>query len=59
MNNIPVQHPQQPMEACDSFSRVVYGLGMVLFIFGIFVPGAHTLMMVGLALLAVAWVVEW
>ncbi len=56
MNNFPVQ---QPMETCDSFSRVVYGLGMVLFMFGIFVPGAHTLMMVGLALLAVAWVVEW
>lgn len=43
----------------DPFSRVVYGLGMVLFMFGIFIPGAHTLMMVGLALLAVAWVVEW
>lgn len=58
MNQIPVQHRQQ-IEACDPFSRAVYGLGMVLFMFGIFIPGAHTLMMVGLALLAVAWVVEW
>lgn len=59
MNQIPVQHQRQPIEACDPFSRVVYGLGMCLFMFGIFIPGAHTLMMVGLALLAVAWVVDW
>jgi hypothetical protein len=58
MNQIPVQR-QQKVEECDSFSRVVYGLGMALFMFGIFVPGAQTLMMVGLALLAIAWVVEW
>ncbi|HTZ88752.1 MAG TPA: hypothetical protein VMA71_00345 [Alloacidobacterium sp.] len=41
----------------DPFSRVVYGLGIALLMFGIFVPGAHTLMMVGLALLAIAYVV--
>jgi hypothetical protein len=56
MNQIPVQL-QQKVEECDPFSRVVYGLGMALFMFGIFVPGAHTLMMVGLALLAIAYVV--
>jgi hypothetical protein len=56
MNQVPVQH-QQKIEECDPFSRVVYGLGMALFMFGIFVPGAHTLMMVGLALLAIAYVV--
>jgi hypothetical protein len=43
----------------DTFSRVAYGLGMVLLMFGIFVTGAHNLMGVGLALLAIAWVVEW
>ena len=43
----------------DTFSRVAYGLGMVLLMFGIFVSGAHNLMGVGLALLAIAWVVEW
>lgn len=59
MNNVPVQHPQQQSERCDPFNRVVYWLGMALFMFGIFVPGAHTLMMVGLALLAIAWVIEW
>jgi hypothetical protein len=59
MNNVTGQHPQQEIEACDRFNRIAYGLGMTLFMFGIFVPGAHTLMMVGLALLAIAWVVEW
>jgi len=58
MHQVPVQRRQQEKE-CDSFSRVVYGLGIALFMFGIFVPSAHTLMMVGLALLAIAWVVEW
>ena len=57
MNNVPVQQQKQ-MEKCDTFSRTANGLGMVLFLFGIFVPGAHTLMMVGLALIAISYVVE-
>jgi hypothetical protein len=58
MNPFGARHQVREAE-CDSFARVVYGLGIALFMFGIFVPGAHTLMMVGLALLALAWVVEW
>jgi hypothetical protein len=58
MNNVPVSRRQQEMvEECDPFMRVVGGLGMALFIFGIFVPGAHTLMMVGMALIAISYVV--
>jgi hypothetical protein len=57
MNNIPVQPKHHEMEDCDPFMRVVGGLGMALFLFGIFVPGAHTLMMVGLALIAISYVV--
>jgi hypothetical protein len=41
----------------DPFMRVVGGLGMALFICGIFIPGAHTLMMVGMALIAISYVV--
>lgn len=59
MNRFRAWHPGRREECDDPFSRVVYGLGMALFMFGIFVPGAHTLMMVGLALLAIAWVAEW
>jgi hypothetical protein len=57
MNQIPVHPAQHEGEECDPFMRVVSGLGMALFIFGIFVPGAHTLMMVGLALIAISYVV--
>ena len=57
MSNVPVQQQKQ-MESCDTFSKVANGLGMSLFLFGIFVPGAHTLMMVGLALIAISYVVE-
>ena len=57
MNHIPVKPGQREVEECDSSSRVVSGVGMALFLFGIFVPGAHTLMMVGLALLSVAYLI--
>jgi hypothetical protein len=30
---------------------------MALFLFGIFIPGAHTLMMVGQALLSIAYLI--
>jgi hypothetical protein len=58
MNNIPVQ-PKQQQARCndDSFLRSVGSLGMVLFLLGIFVPGAHTLMMVGLALIAISYAI--
>jgi hypothetical protein len=57
MNQIPVQPKQRETEECDSSTRVVSGLGIALFIFGIFIPGAHTLMMVGLALLSIAYLI--
>jgi hypothetical protein len=57
MNHIPVKPGQREVEECDSSSRVVSGVGMALFLFGIFIPGAHTLMMVGLALLSIAYLV--
>ncbi|HEX3436156.1 MAG TPA: hypothetical protein VHT24_05250 [Pseudacidobacterium sp.] len=56
MNNIPSQ-PRQQATQCDPTTRTLYGVGMALFMFGIFVPGAHTLMMVGLAFLAIFWMV--
>ena len=58
MNNIPAQQKPQHEER-DPTSRVIYGVGMALFLFGIFIPGAHTLMMVGMALLALAYAVRW
>jgi hypothetical protein len=58
MNNVPVRSKQQQMaDECDPFTRVVGRLGMALFLFGIFVPGAHTLMMVGMALIAISYLV--
>jgi len=57
MNNIPVQpRQQQKAEECDPFMKTVGSLGMALFILGIFVPGAHTMMMVGLALISISYV---
>jgi hypothetical protein len=56
MNHFGARH-QAREEECDPFMRVVGGLGMALFICGIFIPGAHTLMMVGLALTAISYVV--
>lgn len=56
MNHIPMQTGQQSMQdECDPSMRIVSGVGMALFIFGIFVPGTHTLQMVGLALLALSY----
>ncbi len=57
MNHTPVRPGQPEIEEYDSSSRVISGLGMALFFFGIFIPGAHTLMMVGLALLSIAYLV--
>jgi hypothetical protein len=56
MNQIPVQQKRYEGEECDPFTRVVSGLGTALFFFGIFVPGAHSLVMPGLALLTIAYV---
>ncbi len=53
MNHFGAKH----QEDCDPFTRVVGGLGMALFICGIFIPGAHHLMMVGMALTAISYVV--
>jgi len=57
MNQFGAQH-QVCEEQRDLFTDVANGLGMALFICGIFIPGAHTLMMVGLALIAISYVVE-
>lgn len=57
MNNIPTNHVQQQEERCDPTMRVVGGVGTAFFIFGIFVPGAHSLMMVGLALIAISYAI--
>lgn len=57
MNHTPVRPGQREIEECDSSTRVVSGLGMALFLFGMFVPGAHTLMMVGLALLSISYLI--
>ncbi len=57
MNNIPANHVEQQKEHCDPTMRAVGSVGTALFIFGIFVPGAHSLMMVGLALIAISYVV--
>lgn len=42
----------------DTFSHVAYGLGMALFMFGIFISGAHNLLGVGLALISISYLVE-
>jgi hypothetical protein len=56
MNNVPVQPKQREIEDCDPFMKTVGSLGMALFILGIFVPGAHTMMMVGLALISISYI---
>jgi hypothetical protein len=56
MNHYGTRH-QAHEEDCDPFMRVVGGLGMALFICGIFIPGAHTLIMVGMAFIAISYVV--
>jgi Zn-dependent membrane protease YugP len=53
----PGARQQAHEENCDPFMRVISGLGTALFICGIFIPGAHNLMMVGIALMAIAYVV--
>jgi hypothetical protein len=57
MNNIPVQQrrPMRIEDEGDPFMRIVGGVGMALFVFGIFVPGTHTLQMAGLALIAISY----
>jgi hypothetical protein len=56
MNQFGTQH-----RACgedgESLMKVVAGLGMALFICGIFIPGAGNLLMVGLALFVISCVV--
>ncbi|WP_158751498.1 hypothetical protein [Acidobacterium sp. S8] len=56
MNNIPAHTPWHKEKDCDSFTTIVNRLGMALFILGIFVPGAHSLMMVGMALIAISYI---
>ncbi len=55
MSHYGVRH-QAKDEDCDPFMRLVGGLGMALFICGIFIPEAHSLLMVGLALIAISYV---
>jgi hypothetical protein len=57
MNHIPVQPAQQVRidSASDPSMQIVGRVGIALFIFGIFVPGTHTLQMVGLSLIAISY----
>jgi len=57
MNHFEARH-QACEEQRDMFTDVAHGLGMALFICGIFIPGAHNLMMAGLALITISYVVE-
>lgn len=55
MNHVPVQLHEQEVTACDPTMRTVEGIGTVLFLLGIFLPGAHSLMMLGLAFMAIGF----
>jgi membrane-bound ClpP family serine protease len=55
MNHIPVHQHEQEINACNPTMRAVERIGTMLFLLGIFLPGAHSLVMLGLALMAIGF----